>query len=166
MMTEKSQRPGFDEYFMRIATEVATRSTCNRRHVGAVLAKNKRIVTTGYNGSPVGTEHCSEAGCIIEHRKNGENEGPHCVRTVHAEENALLQAALHGVSTDGATMYTTAQPCVACAKHLINAGVKRVVFAGHYPDELAMKFLNAAGIELVKFDAEVLKKKHIDGLCF
>lgn len=104
-MADKSSRPSWDEYFMGITLEVARRSTCNRAQVGAIIVRDKRILTTGYNGSPTGLPHCTEAGCLIV---NG-----HCVRTLHAEQNAIIQAALHGVSTDGATIYVTHQPCLS-----------------------------------------------------
>lgn len=120
-------RPSKDEYWMNIAREVATRATCKRRKVGAVLVRNNRVVSTGYNGAPEGLPHCLEAGCDIE---NG-----HCVRTVHAEANALIQAGLAGgAGTEGTTLYTTASPCRACMSLIINAGIKRVVYADPYID--------------------------------
>jgi dCMP deaminase len=134
-------RPSWDEYFMRIAKEVATRATCPRRSVGAVIVLDRRILTTGYNGAPHGLAHCTEVGCKIV-------DG-HCQRALHAEQNAILQAALNGVSTRGATMYVTCQPCNACAKMIINAGIERVVFEGDYPDPFAMELFEEAGIELV-----------------
>jgi len=135
-------RPSWDEYFMRIAKEVATRATCPRRSVGAVIVLDRRILTTGYNGAPHGLAHCTEVGCKIV-------DG-HCQRALHAEQNAILQAALNGVSTRGATVYVTCQPCNACAKMLINAGIVRVVFEGDYPDPFAMELFEEAGIELVR----------------
>jgi len=137
------QRPSWDEYFMGIAFEVAKRSTCLRAQVGAIIVRDKRILTTGYNGAPTGLPHCTEVGCLIV---NG-----HCVRTLHAEQNAIIQAALHGVSVQGGTMYVTHQPCLTCAKMIINAGIKRVVYGGEYPDELAVSFFEQAGVELVHF---------------
>jgi dCMP deaminase len=134
-------RPSWDEYFMRIAKEVATRATCPRRSVGAVIVLDRRILATGYNGAPHGLAHCTEVGCKIV-------DG-HCQRALHAEQNAILQAALNGVSTRGATMYVTCQPCNACAKMIINAGIERVVFEGDYPDPFAMELFEEAGIELV-----------------
>jgi len=141
-MIDKASRPPWDEYFMGITFEVARRSTCNRAQVGAIIVRDKRILTTGYNGSPTGLPHCTEAGCLMV---NG-----HCVRTLHAEQNAIIQAALHGVSTDGAAIYVTHQPCLVCAKMIINAGIVRVVYGGDYPDDLARQFLEAAGVELVR----------------
>ena len=139
-MADESSRPSWDEYFMGITLEVARRSTCNRAQVGAIIVRDKRILTTGYNGSPTGLPHCTEAGCLIV---NG-----HCVRTLHAEQNAIIQAALHGVSTDGAMIYVTHQPCLICAKMIINAGISRVVYGGDYPDDLARQFLEEAGVVL------------------
>jgi len=128
---------------MGIARQVAQRSTCPRASVGAVIVRERRILTTGYNGAPEGLPHCLEAGCIIEDE--------HCQRSLHAEQNAILQAASHGVSIAGGTIYVTHQPCNTCAKMIINAGLKRVIYAGEYPDELAHNFLAEAGVELVRF---------------
>ena len=135
-----SKRPEWDEYFMDIAFAVAERSTCNRAHVGAVLVRDRRILTTGYNGAPAGLPHCDEVGHLVV-------DG-HCVRTLHAEQNAIIQGALHGISIQGATAYVTHQPCLTCAKMLINAGIRRVVYAGNYPDEYSRQFLRDAGVEL------------------
>ena len=135
-----SGRPSWDEYFMRITAEVAQRSTCNRAQVGAVVVKDKRILTTGYNGSPRGLPHCTEVGGLMV-------DG-HCVRTIHAEQNALLQGALHGVALAGGTVYVTHQPCLNCAKMIINAGITRVVFTRAYPDTISEDFLRQAGIVL------------------
>ncbi|MCL6454566.1 MAG: dCMP deaminase family protein [Alicyclobacillus sp.] len=135
------QRPSWDEYFMMMARDViAQRATCLRRQVGAVIVRNKRILTTGYNGSPPGMPHCTEVGCWIV-------DG-HCIRTIHAEQNAIVQAALHGVSTEGATIYVSAAPCVNCAKLIIAAGMVRVVYAEKYTDSLGEQMLQMAGIEL------------------
>ncbi len=137
-------RPSWDTYFMRIAAEVAQRSTCTRANVGAVVTKDKRILTTGYNGAPRGLPHCLEVGCLMV-------DG-HCVRTIHAEQNALLQGALHGVALAGGTVYVTHQPCLNCAKMIINAGIVRVVFTKAYLDPIAEEFLREAGVELVRFE--------------
>lgn len=133
-------RPTWDEYFMDIAFTVAQRSTCDRAHVGAVLVSDRRMLTTGYNGAPAGLPHCDEVGHLMV-------DG-HCVRTLHAEQNAIIQAALHGVGIQNATAYVTHQPCLTCSKMLINAGIKRVVYAGNYPDEHSRQFLHAAGVVL------------------
>jgi dCMP deaminase len=136
-------RPGWDEYFMEVARTVATRATCPRASVGAVLVREHRILTTGYNGAPRNVAHCSEAGC--------EMVGGHCVRSTHAEANAVVQAALHGVGVAGATAYCTHQPCVHCAKLLISAGIERIVFAQAYDDAFAQQLLAEAGVALVHF---------------
>lgn len=145
-------RPSWDEYFMMIARDVATRATCERRSVGAVAVLDRRILTTGYNGAPRGLEHCRDpkeewpAGCLMH---------GHCVRTVHAEQNAILQAALNGVSTRGATMYVTCQPCNACAKMLINAGISKIVFDGEYPDDFAMELFRESSMEVIRLRPEM-----------
>jgi len=138
------ERPSWDEYFMSIAFEVAKRSTCPRLQVGAILVRDRRILTTGYNGAPAGTKHCTEVGCKMV--------GEHCIRTVHAEQNAIIQAALHGISTEGSAMYSTHEPCQLCCKIAINAGVKRIVYGKDYPDEFARQLLAEAGVALVKFE--------------
>ncbi len=140
-----STRPSWDYYFMSITRQVATRSTCDRAQVGAVIVKDRRILTTGYNGAPAGLPHCDDIGHLMV-------DG-HCVRTLHAEQNAILQAALHGVSVQGGTIYVTHQPCLTCAKMIINAGLLRVVYAGAYPDEHARTFLSQAGVALIRFES-------------
>ncbi len=134
-------RPDWDSYFMEIAQVVSKRSTCLRRSVGAVLVKNKQILATGYNGTPKGLPHCAELGCLREklHVPSGQNH--ELCRGLHAEQNAVIQAAVHGVSTDGATVYCTHQPCVVCTKILINAGIKKIVYANPYPDQLAEELM-------------------------
>ena len=141
-------RPSWDEYFMQIAHQVATRSTCLRRHVGAVIVRDKRILTTGYNGAPSGVQHCDVAGCLREEMGIPSGQRQEICRGLHAEQNAIIQAALHGVSTEGATIYTTHQPCITCAKMIINAGIRRAVSASSYPDELARSTLDEACVEL------------------
>lgn len=140
MTEKKDSRPGFDEYFMKIAEVVSERSTCARKRVGAVVAKDKHIIATGYNGAPRGLPHCTEVGCQIENN--------HCVRTTHAEQNAVIQCALHGVSSNGATLYSTASPCLICAKILVNAGIKRVVFKEKYGEQAAIELFDAADVEV------------------
>jgi len=154
--SEKSSqsRPSWDEYFMDIAEKTAERSTCERAQVGAVLVKDRRIISTGYNGAPAGLPHCSEVGCLIRKVGSEEDLEDHCHRTVHAEQNAIIQAALHGVSTQGATIYVTHQPCFTCAKMLINAGIDKIIFRRAYEDELSTQFLKQAGVTL-----EVLHEK-------
>ncbi len=143
-------RPSWDDYFMEIAHVAAKRSTCLRRQVGAVIVRENRILATGYNGAPKGVPHCLDTGCRREELKIPSGQRHELCTAVHAEQNAIIQAAVHGVSIDGATMYTTTQPCVLCAKMIINAGIKRIVCEGEYPDQLAVAFLDAAGVELVK----------------
>lgn len=146
-------RPDWDSYFMKIAYAVSERSTCDRAFVGCVLVRDKRILTTGFNGSPSGQSHCDEIGHLI---MNG-----HCVRTIHAEMNSIIQAALHGVSTRGATCYVTHFPCISCTKALINAGITRIVYGvGYRIDENAMNFLKAAGMEL---EQKVIQSTGFDG---
>ena len=150
------RRPPWDAYFMQIAELVATRSTCLRRAVGAVIVKNKRILTTGYNGPPEKLPHCDEiGGCIREKLHIPPGERQELSRAVHAEQNAIIQAAKLGISIDGATLYTTHFPCFICAKMLINAGIKRIVYREGYPDEWARQILEEAKIEVVKFGEEV-----------
>ncbi len=150
----KKKRPNWDEYFLEIAKLVSKRSTCLRRKVGAVLVKDKRILATGYNGAPSGIKHCEEVGCLREKLKVPSGQRHELCRGLHAEQNVLLQAALHGVSTRGATLYITDSPCIICAKMLINAGVKKVVFLGEYPDKMALEFLKEAKIEIKRFKKE------------
>ncbi len=141
-------RPSLDEYFMKIASVVATRSTCLRHNVGSVIVRDKRIISTGYNGAPTGLPHCLEIGCSREGVESGTHH-ERC-RAVHAEQNAIIQAAIHGVSTVGSTLYCTHQPCVLCAKMIINAQIMRVVYGISYPDDEALKFLELAGIEVLQ----------------
>ena len=145
-------RPSWDEYFMKIVDLVKTRSTCMRRQVGAILVKDKRILATGYNGAPSGLKHCDEVGCLREQLKIPSGERQELCRAIHAEQNAIAQAAYAGTSVKGATMYVSLQPCSLCAKLMINAGITKIVFKGSYPDELSLSMLNEAGIELVNFD--------------
>ena len=131
---------------MDIAKLVAKRSTCLRRFVGAVLVKDKNILATGYNGVPSGITHCSESGCLRERLKIPSGERHELCRGLHAEQNAIIQAAKHGVNIDGSTLYCTTAPCVICAKMLINAGIKQIVYMEGYPDELSSAMLKEAGI--------------------
>jgi dCMP deaminase len=140
-------RPSWDEYFMTIAGQVAGRSTCLRRHAGAVLVKDKRILATGYNGAPTGLAHCADVGCLREERGIPSGQQHELCRAIHAEQNAVVQAARYGISIEGATAYCTHQPCVLCAKILINAGVREIAFRDPYPDALSEELLAEAGIE-------------------
>ena len=129
---------------MEIARTVATRSTCPRASVGCALTRDRRILTAGYNGAPSGIPHCSEVGCTLVN--------DHCQRATHAEANAIVQAALHGVSVAGATAYCTHHPCINCSKLFISAGIKQIVYATPYPDQVAVALLDEAGIELIRFE--------------
>jgi dCMP deaminase len=146
------ERPSWDSYFMQIVELVKTRSTCLRRQVGALIVKDKRILSSGYNGAPAGCMHCSEVGCIREQLNVPSGERHELCRAIHAEQNAIVQAAYSGISLNGGTMYVSLQPCSLCAKLMINAGIKRLVFKGSYPDELSMQLLDEAGIEVVRID--------------
>ncbi len=143
---DKKTRPGWDEYFFGIAGLVSERSTCMRRSVGAILVKDKKILATGYNGAPVRIEHCDKTGCIRSQMNVPSGQRHELCRGLHAEQNALLQAALHGVSVRDSILYSTIQPCIICAKMLINAGIREVVISGEYPDKMAADLLKAAGI--------------------
>ena len=142
-------RPTWDEYFMKIAHLVAERSTCLRRRVGAVVVKDKRIVSTGYNGAPRGLKHCLEIGCLREQMGIPSGERHELCRGAHAEQNAIIQAAATGVSMEGATMYCTTAPCSTCSKMIINAGIRRLVLGNRYPDSLGEALIAEAGIETV-----------------
>ena len=133
-MEPLDHRPSWDEYFMTLANEVATRTTCMRRAVGAVIVKDRRILATGYNGVPTGMRHCAETGCLRQ------------------QQNAIIQAARYGINITGASIYVNTQPCIVCAKMLINAGIDEIVYQNPYPDELAMSMLEEAGMKLRVFD--------------
>ncbi|HOJ51583.1 MAG TPA: cytidine/deoxycytidylate deaminase family protein [Syntrophales bacterium] len=145
---EIRKRPDWDTYFMDIADLVATRSTCLRRAVGAVLVRDKRILATGYNGAPSGLKHCLELGCLRKEKNVPSGERHELCRGLHAEQNAIIQAALHGVSTKDATMYCTNHPCSICAKMIVNAGIISVVVKESYADKLAEDILREAGVEV------------------
>lgn len=137
---------------MQLTEDVGTRSTCLRRQVGAIIVKNKRIIATGYNGAPKGIRHCSETGCLREQMKVPSGERHELCRGLHAEQNAIIQAALHGVGIEGGTLYCTFMPCIICAKMLINAGLKRLVFKGFYPDDMSMAMLKESGLEIQLYE--------------
>ena len=138
------KRVDWDTYFMNIAREVATRSTCPRKSVGAVIVKDRRILSTGYNGSIRGMPHCTDVGCDME-------DG-HCVATVHAEANAIIQAARNGVCIDGADIYVTASPCWNCFKLIANSGIKRIFYGEFYRDEKSLRVAEECGIELISLE--------------
>lgn len=150
MSQEQFTRPSWDEYFMDIVRDVATRSTCRRRKVGAILVKDKRIIATGYNGGPTGLAHCLEIGCLREQLGIPSGQQHELCRGVHAEQNAIIQAARYGVHTEGSVLYCTTQPCVQCTKMLLNAGVTEIVFSEGYPDGLALQLLEESGITVRK----------------
>jgi len=140
-------RPDWNEYFMRMAELAAERSTCIRRRVGAVLVKDKRVLATGYNGAPTKIPHCEETGCWREKKNVPSGERHEICRGIHAEQNLIAQAALHGVKTEGATVYCTTQPCIICAKLLINAGIKKIYYKNSYDDQFTKKMLDQSEIE-------------------
>jgi dCMP deaminase len=141
-----AERPSWDEYFMGICEQVAGRSTCMRRHVGAVVVRDRRILATGYNGPPTGVPHCDEVGCLREQRGIASGEHTELCRGIHAEQNAVIQAAKYGIPIEGSTLYTSHQPCVLCAKILINAGIREIVYRFPYPDDLARTMLEEARV--------------------
>lgn len=145
-----NSRPSWDEYFLEIIQLIKQRSTCIRRQVGAIIVKDKRILATGYNGAPTGCSHCLDIGCLREELGIPSGERHELCRAVHAEQNAIAQAAQYGISVAGASLYVTHQPCTMCAKIVINAGIKRIIYSGDYPDKLSLELLNEAGIELVR----------------
>ena len=149
------KRPSWDEYFMQMAELTAQRSTCLRRHVGAVIVQDKHVVATGYNGAPKGVAHCAElGGCLREKMGIPSGERHELCRALHAEQNAIIQAATLAQSIEGASIYITHQPCIICAKMIINAGIKRIVVKEGYPDEMSVKMLDEAGLKIVMFGEE------------
>jgi dCMP deaminase len=144
-------RPGWDEYFMEITRLVARRSSCLRRQVGAVLVKEKNILASGYNGVPTGITHCAETGCLRAKLNVPSGERHELCRGLHAEQNAIIQAAKHGTNIDGATLYSTTMPCIICAKMIINAGIRRVVYEEGYADQLSQEMVAESGLLVEKF---------------
>ncbi|MBU0502689.1 MAG: cytidine/deoxycytidylate deaminase family protein [bacterium] len=145
-------RPSWDDYFLKITNDVSERATCMKRSVGAIIVKENRILSTGYNGSPKGFKHCEEVGCIRKEMGVHSGERHELCRGLHAEQNAIIQAAVHGVEISGATMYCNYQPCAICAKMMINAGLARLVYVGGYPDELAKQMLEESNVQITKFN--------------
>ena len=145
-------RPSWDEYFMAITDLVASRATCLRRKVGAVLVKDKRILCSGYNGAPSQVPHCRQTGCLREQLKVPSGEKHELCRGVHAEQNVIIQAAYHGIPVAGASLYCTTQPCSICAKMIINAGIKIVYFKAGYDDPLSLEMFAQAGVELIRLE--------------
>ena len=140
-------RPNWNQYFMEMAELAAKRSTCLRRKVGAVLVKDKRVLSTGYNGAPKGLKHCEETGCLREQKNVPSGQRHEICRGVHAEQNLIAQSALHGVKTEGAVVYCTNQPCVICTKLLINAGIKKIYYKNPYNDEFTKSILEQSDME-------------------
>ena len=158
-------RPGWDDYFMDIANLVASRSTCLRRQVGCVVVKDRRILSTGYNGAPSGVAHCGEVGCRRQQEGIPSGERAEMCRGVHAEQNAIIQGARHGVVLQGAVVYATTQPCSICTKMMINAGIEEIIYEGDYPDELSQQLLKEAGVFCHRHEKKntVLKKVPDEG---
>ncbi len=144
----KLKRLHSDEYFLKIASVVAERSTCRRHHVGAVAARNKHILATGYNGAPAGLKDCLELGCLRDELNIPSGERHEICRGIHAEQNVIIQAALHGVSLEGSAIYATHTPCILCAKMLVNAKIKRFVSFGRYNDTAFLELFREADIEI------------------
>ena len=144
-------RPSYDEYFMEMAHVVSKRSTCLRRRVGAILVKDKHILSTGYNGAPKGLKHCSETGCLREHMNIPSGERHELCRGLHAEQNAIIQAAVFGTSIKGSILYCTNTPCIVCVKMLINAGVVEIIYSGDYTDDLAKQMLSESSLKIKRF---------------
>lgn len=146
-----ASRKSWDEYFMKIATMVAERATCTRAKIGAVIVKDKNIIATGYNGSPAGHPHCTDVGCLIYVSRNPDGEEEeNCFRTIHAEINAIAQAAKHGVEINNADIYVTASPCYHCLKTLMNTGIKRICYLKPYKIDRIAPLLENSPIELVQ----------------
>ena len=145
------ERISIDEYFMEMCDLVAKRSTCLRRQVGAVIVKDGNVVSTGYNGAPIGVEHCLDVGCIRNKLNIPSGTQHELCNAAHAEQNAIVQCAYHGKSSKDSTIYINAQPCIICAKMIINAGIKKVIYKGEYPDPNALEMLKKGGVEVVKY---------------
>jgi len=141
-------RPGSDEYFLKVASVVAERSTCRRHHIGAVAVRDKHILATGYNGAPSGFKDCLELGCLRDELNIPSGERQEVCRGIHAEQNVIIQATLHGVSLEGSTIYATHTPCILCAKMLVNAKIQRFVSFGKYSDDSFIDLFREAGIEV------------------
>ena len=153
---EKIERKPLDKYFLELAFKVAERSTCRRRHIGAILVKDKHILSTGYNGACSGVKDCLELGCLKDQLKIPSGQGQEICRAVHAEQNAVIQAGLHGSSTEGATMYCTHSPCAICAKIMVNAKIKRCVCSIIYSEETYKELFKEAGVEFIQIKQEEL----------
>ena len=148
----QGQRLSVDEYFLKIASVVAERSTCLRHHIGAVAVRDKHILATGYNGAPAGLKDCLELGCLRDEMEILSGTRHEVCRAIHAEQNAIIQAAFHGVSIRGASLYCTNLPCSICAKMIINAGIKFIYYLSGYADTMSEEMLAEAGVGIVKLD--------------
>ncbi|MDF1613635.1 deoxycytidylate deaminase [Desulfurivibrio dismutans] len=149
-MAKELERPSWEEYFMAITDLVAQRATCVRRKVGAILVRDRRIVATGYNGAPSGIRHCLEVGCLRDELAVPSGERHELCRGLHAEQNAIIQAALHGVSLQSSMLFCTNMPCSICSKMLINAGITKIYYREGYADTMAAEMLAEAGVPLLK----------------
>jgi dCMP deaminase len=158
-LKKKINRPSWDEYFIQVAELVSSRSTCLRRKVGAVLVKERRILATGYNGAPSGLAHCDETGCLRETLGISSGEKHELCRGLHAEQNVLLQAALHGIGVKDSSLYLTCTPCSICAKMIINAGIKEIIYKDSYPDKMAQDFFRCAGVKCRKMSKQSLSPR-------
>jgi dCMP deaminase len=156
-----ADRPSWDEYFIQIAHLVKTRATCPRRSVGAVIVRDKHILATGYNGAPAGLPHCPDQGPHADWPE-GCMRANHCIRALHAEQNALLQAAKIGIPCEGASIYVTCQPCNTCAKMIINAGIKRVIYEGDYPDPFSLELFRDAQMDVLRLIDGRLEKVELN----
>lgn len=159
---DRARRPSWDEYFMKIAFLVAERSTCQRHHVGAVIVRDKRILTTGYNGAAAGAKDCLELGCLRNEMKIPTGTRHEICRAIHAEQNAIIQAGLHGIKTEGAAMYCTHPPCILCAKMVANAKIKKLIACGKYADNSFKALFDEIGIEYVEMPRPKLDIKVMD----
>lgn len=163
-VVEPTRRPGWHEYFMEVTRVVARRATCLRRQVGAILVKDKRILTTGYNGPPAGLPHCDAlGGCLRDRLGIPSGERLEISRALHAEQNALVQAARHGIDVRGSTLYCTNEPCFTCAKMLINAGITQVIYLEEYPDRFSRDMLRQAGVRSIKFEDLIRASEDLKG---
>jgi dCMP deaminase len=153
MMNAMDERPSWEKYFMDITFLVAKRSTCTRRAVGAVIVKDRRVLATGYNGAPSQVRHCSETGCLRARLEVPSGERHELCRGIHAEQNAIIQAAYHGVSIKGGTLYCTNLPCSICAKMIINAGIRRIIYQSGYADAISQEMLAEARVELIHLES-------------
>ena len=148
-------RPSWDDYFMKITQDVSERAICVKRKVGAIIVKDNRILSTGYNGAPKGFDHCNESTCIRKQMNVPSGQRHELCRGLHAEQNAIIQAAWHGVKIAGATLYCNHQPCVICVKTMINAGIIKLVYSGSYPDDLANEMLKESQIKIVNYQKKL-----------